>query len=301
MSSGATVVLSSRPAAPLSPYRYPLRLPSMSSSRTGSGSLVSRETGPGACPSAVEGRGHSPVVVDYRIQNRSGGFTRTSPDVPPSGPVSASHAGRRCLGRHRILSVSRETYRMFSSALTPVTVLLRLLHRWSDLSRTHVLHTFTHPTSFRCMINAVITSGSEHFISDERSSQSPSCAGEGGAIALVSRETNRQPCRRETLKCARYTCSFPRTPTCFLREQRSSWATGTGTTVMHCGRHPYVRRTLRVQKSMKQRRAEKYRKSFVRTPIPPERPRRRRCLRSGEAVTYHHSVGTVGYRIPCFT
>lgn len=111
MSSGATVVLSSRPAAPLSPYRYPLRLPSMSSSRTGSGALVSRETGPGACPSAVEGRGHSPVVVDYRIQNRSGGFTRTSPDVPPPGPVSASHAGRRCLGRHRILSVSRETYR----------------------------------------------------------------------------------------------------------------------------------------------------------------------------------------------
>ena len=116
----------------------------------------------------------------------------------------------------------------FSSALTPVTVLLRLLHRWSDLSRTHVLHAFAHPTSFRCMINAVITSGSEHFISDERSSQSPSCAGEGGAIALVSRETNRQPCRRETLKCARHTCSFPRTPTCFLREQRSSWATGSG-------------------------------------------------------------------------
>ena len=159
----------------------------------------------------------------------------------------------------------------FSSAPRPVTVLLRLLHRWSDLSRTHVLHAFAHPTSFRCMINAVITSGSEHFISDERSSQSPSCAGEGGAIALVSRETNRQPCRRETLKCARHTCSFPRTPTCFLREQRSSWATRTGTTVMHYGRHPYSRHTLRVQEPMKQRRAEKYRKSFVRTPIPPAR------------------------------
>lgn len=188
---------------------------------------------------------------------------------------------------------------MFSSALTPVTVLLRLLHRWSDLSRTHVLHAFAHPTFFRCMINAVITSGSEHFISDERSSRSPSCAGEGGATALVSRETNRQPCRRETLKFARHTCSFPRTPTCFLREQRSSWATGTGTTVMHCGRHPYSRHTLRVQEPMKQRRAEKYRKSFVRTPIPPARPRRRRRLRSGEArnVTIPLEQSGIAFRV----
>lgn len=107
-----------------------------------------------------------------------------------------------------------------------------------------------------------MTLGSEYFVSDEGTSQSPSCAGEGGAMALVSRETNRQPCRRKGLMCARRICSFPRTPTCFLREQCFFWAIGTGTTVMHCGRHPYVRRTLRVQESMKQRRMEKYRKNF---------------------------------------
>ena len=163
------------------------------------------------------------VVEAGRFWNRAGvGVTRTCLDTPPERSVLAPRPEDGA-SRHTGFSVFHvKPTAMFSSALTPVTVLLRLLHRWSDLSRTHVLHAFAHPTSFRCMINAVITSGSEHFISDERSSRSPSCAGEGGATALVSRETNHQPCRRETLKFARHTCSFPRTPTCFLREQRSS-------------------------------------------------------------------------------
>lgn len=68
---------------------------------------------------------------------------------------------------------------------------------------------------------------------------------------------------------------------------------------MHCGRHPYSRHTLRVQEPMKQRRAEKYRKSFVRTPIPPARPRRRRRLRSGEArnVTIPLEQSGIAFRV----
>lgn len=68
---------------------------------------------------------------------------------------------------------------------------------------------------------------------------------------------------------------------------------------MHCGRHPYSRHTLRLQEPMKQRRAEKYRKSFVRTPIPPARPRRRRRIRSGKArnVTIPLEQSGIAFRV----